>query len=159
MALRLRIDELFPAMAARIETVRLQTILGAAGRVYLADEDPPEQEEEPSLPWGRVVFLTRETLWPQRDVPGEAKNVAWLMSVQFNDFKAPGYRVGIGIGAAHEEIFARLDNFAPALPSAQIVVPVWRYGAPPAAPFYDADRRLWITNAEYRAQVGPVDIP
>jgi hypothetical protein len=153
----LRLNELWDAMIERVETRRMMQILGGRGRVYGPTDEPRAQEGEPTEPWGRIVFLTRTTLWPQVDVPGEWQNVAWIVSVQFNRFRAKGYDVDVAVAAAHEEAYHRLDNFVPNPQPDRLVVavPVWRHGSPPSSAVYDEGRKLYVSNAEYRTQVVP----
>jgi hypothetical protein len=153
----LRLDELWAAIQTRVNSRRMQEILGGRERVYRPTDDVKEIEAEPSEPWGRIIMLPASTLWPQTDEPGAWQNVAWLMSVQFNDFRASGYNVDIAVAAAHEEAFQRLDNFVPAPQPERVVVvvPVWREGSPPSSAVYDRERRLWMSNAQYRTQVIP----
>lgn len=158
--LTLRVHDLWEALQERLATGRMAAILGGGGRVYTPkDHSGQENEREGALdePWGRIVLLTRTTLWPQRDVPGEMKNVAFLVSVQFNDFRAPGYDVGLAVDAAHEEVYRLLDNYVPSLSRATVAVPIWRYGKPPEHPVLDQPRKLWLSNAEYRTQVVPTE--
>lgn len=145
------------AMRTRIETAEMQEMLGGAGRVYVPSDghdDILEVEGGPGEQWGRIIILPRETLWPQTDEPGAWQNVAFLPSVQFNDFRAPGYDVGLAIARVHQELYARLDNWVPDPQPDDIVVtvPVWRHGSPPVSPIFDQERNLWLSNAEYRCQ-------
>jgi hypothetical protein len=155
---QLRMAQFWDAMVARVSTPRMEEILGGAGRIYNPMDQPPDREGPQDRPWGRIHFIPRVNLWPQIDIPGDWKNVAWLASVQFNDFRAAGYRVDIGIEAAHGELLDLLDNWAPTqaeIDDLMVTVPVWRYSTPPVKAVYDSQRRLWISNAEYRAQAIP----
>lgn len=152
-----RIDDLWRDLKARLlADAQLSAILGGDDRVYVPSDNPiddVEREGRLNEPWGRVRLMARSTLWPQIDVPGDWQNVAFLAAVQFNDFRASGYDVNVSVDAAHERVYRQLDNYAPALERITIVVPLWRYGSPPPSPVYDASRRLWLSNAEYRTQV------
>jgi hypothetical protein len=155
---QLRMAQFWDALVARVSTPRMEEILGGPGRVYGPFDEPPDREARQDLPWGRVKMIGRVDLWPQVDVPGDWKNVAWMASVQFNDFRAAGYRVDISIEAAHGELIDLLDDWAPTqeeVTDLAVMVPVWRYSTPPVKAVYDSQRRLWISNAQYRAQVIP----
>jgi hypothetical protein len=133
-------------------------ILGGADRVHTPNDQRnlrADREARQNEPWGRIIFLSRITLWPQQDEPRSWKNVAWLVSVQFNDFRAPGYDVGIPVAAAHEEVYRQLDNYAPDVELVQVAMPIWRFSTPYPEPVYDEERKLWLNNAEYRTQVVP----
>jgi hypothetical protein len=155
---QLRMAQFWDAMVARVDTARMQEILGGRGRVYGPFDRPRDREGSQDMPWGRVRFIGRQNLWPQIDVPGDWKNIAVIASVQFNDFRSDGYRVDIGIEAAHGEILDLLDGWAPSHDSVtdlSVMVPVWRYSTPPVQAIYDSQKRLYISNAEYRAQAIP----
>jgi hypothetical protein len=156
----LRLSEFWDAMQERLDTRRMREILGGRGRVYKMTDEVKDIEAEPTEPWGRILMMPRTTLWPQQDEPGDWKNVAWLMSVQFNAFRARGYDVDIPIAAAHEELRVLLDNWVPdPQPSSVLIaVPVWRTGTPPVHPVFDQGRNLWLSNAEYRTQVVPREV-
>lgn len=151
------LHEFWEAMRTRLDTATMQAILGGAGRVYVpsdGQDDIPAVEGDQDQPWGQIVMLPRETLWPQKDEPGTMQNVAWIASVRFNDYRASGYDVGISVGAAHAELFARLDNWVPDPQPTKvvIVVPVWRESSPSASPLFDQSRNLWLSNAQFRTQ-------
>lgn len=153
----LNLNEFWVAMKTRVDSPLMQEILGGRGRVYVPSDPPDdvrEVEGQPNEPWGRIIMMPRETLWPQTDVPGDWQNVPWLASVQFNDFRAKGYDVGVAVGAAHRELFNRLDGWVPDPQPTQVTIllPVWRNGSPPVFPRHDQGRRLWLSNAEYRTQ-------
>jgi hypothetical protein len=155
---QLRMAKFWDALVAQVETPRLQEILGGRGRVYSPFDGPREREGAQDMPWGRVRFIGRTNLWPQIDVPGDWKNVAFIASVQFNDFRADGYRVDIAVEAAHGELLDLMDGWAPSqadVDDLAIMVPVWRYSTPPVKAMYDSQRRLWVSNAQYRTQAIP----
>lgn len=153
----LNLHEFWEALRARANTADMQTVLGGPQRVYMPSDGLdaiPEAEGRPDAPWGRILTLPRETLWPQRDVPGEWKNVAFILSVQFNDFRAPGYDVGIPVARAHELLYDQLNDWVPDPQPVHVLiaVPVWREGQPPVSPIFDQSRNLWLSNAQYRCQ-------
>lgn len=156
MPMQMRITELWDAIKAQLDDDTLSAILGGDDRVYVPSDNPIDdnaREGPPGEPWGRVIMLPRSTLWPSFDEPNDTRNLAWLISVQFNDFRASGYDVNVSVDAAHERVYRLLDGFAPELERLQVFVPLWRHGQPPPSPVYDAQRRLWLSNTEWRTEV------
>jgi hypothetical protein len=163
----LSLSALWRAVAGRLESPRMQLILGGRGRVYAPADDVPEREAEANTPWARVFILPGTSPWAVERT-SDYQPVAFLVSVQVNDFQARGYDPLLVADAAHAEALALLDAWPegaawelaegdPPVPVLRVAMPVWRAGPPPAAPLYSEGRRLWVSSAEYRCEVVAVE--
>jgi hypothetical protein len=154
-----RTHEFWDALVARLRAnATLTTLLGGANRVYKVTDDFSEPEDSTDTrPWGRVVVVPSNTLWPSPDVAGQTKTVSWLMRVEFNDFAASGYSVDVSMDAALAAVDSLLVGWLPTgFSHVLVALPVFRFTSPRALAEWDETRGVWWKSIEYRTEVSPL---
>ena len=151
-----RTGELWAAMKARLDTARMQSILGGAGRIRLLTESMAPLGTE-SETWGRVVIVpVRRMFGEPAEGAGRNRNLAFQIRT---DIHGPGgsYDPAIAAEAAQNEAFDRLHGWNPgAFTYGRVVGPISRETAPQSLPLWDDDLGVWFLSAEYRAILAPV---
>ena len=155
-----RTQELWPALKQRLDSVRMQSILGGAGRIYKAPPDDfsrPEGAE--SSTWGRGVIVPTTRIWYTEENPETPRQVGFLLRFEFNAIPREDYDPTVPLEAAHVEAFLLLQRHAPTMradgnPFRHLTVSeaVYRHTAP-SDPVHDRERNLWIASAEYRCRI------
>jgi hypothetical protein len=154
-----RTHEFWDATKTRLSgNATLDGVLGGAGRIYRVTDDFSKPEDATdSRPWGRVVIVPSNTLWPSPDMPGQTKTVSWLTRVEFNDFSAPNYSVDVSMDAAMAAVDALLVGWLPTgFTHVLVAVPVYRYTSPRALAEWNEQAGVWWKSAEYRTEVSPL---
>lgn len=150
----LRYTELWQAVKDRLNTARMQRMLGV-GKVYLEGEDYSQPEGTDSNPWARVVIVPAVTLWPSQGTGMAAlRPVAFLARAEHSNFKAAGYNIQTSLDAIQEEIEDQLTGW---LPEGQtriwISLPIYLYAGGQARPMWDDKRHVHWTSSHYRTEV------
>lgn len=151
-----RIWELWAALPARLDTPRMQTILGGAGRIRLETDDlSPEGAESDA--WGRAVVAPVRRLYGEPiDEPGRSRVVPFLVRTEIHS-PGGGYQPAIPLEAAQNEVFVQLHGWGPgSFDRARVIGRLWRETAPQALPLWDDQSGLWFLSSEFRAVVAPV---
>jgi hypothetical protein len=154
-----RMHEFWDAMRTRLEAnVPLRNVLGGAGRVYRVTDDFSKPEEATDTrPWGRVVIVPSDTMWPSPDFPGQTKTVSWLTRVEFNDFAAAGYSVDVSMDAALALVDGLLEGWLPTgFTHVLVAMPVYRYNSPRSLAQWNENTGVWWKSVEYRTEVSPL---
>jgi hypothetical protein len=154
-----RMHEFWDTMKARLRaSAPLSNVLGGANRVYKVtdDFDRPEDSRD-TVPWGRLVIVPSDTLWPVPDVPGQTKTVSWLLRTEFNDFEATNYSLDVSMDAALSLADTLMVGWLPTgLAQVLVAVPVYRYSSPRSLPLWNEAGGVWWKSVEYRTEVSPL---
>jgi hypothetical protein len=154
-----RTHEFWDAMKARIAgSVSLNNVLGGANRIYRVTDDYDQPEDvTDQKPWGRVVIVPSDTLWPTPDMADQTKTVSWLVRTEFNDFSAVGYDVEVPMDSAMSIVDVLLVGWRPTgFSHILVALPVYRHTSPRALSSWDEGRGVWWKSAEYRTEVSPL---
>lgn len=150
-----RLWSLWSAIQARLDSARMQTILGGAGRIKLETDDLSPLGAETTA-WGRVVIApVRRIFGEPTEQPGRGRVVPYLVR---SEVHSPGgsYNPAIALEAAQTEAFTRLHGWIPGvLSGVRIEIAMWRETPPQALPLWDEGSGLWFLSTEYRAVVAP----
>lgn len=148
--------ELWGAMPARLDTARMQTILGGPGRIYVQGQPTPALGGKDQA-WGRIVVVpVRRAYGEPTEQPGRSRIVPFLIRAEVH---SPGglYNPALALEAAHAEAFARLHGWTPgAFRFGAATRPLWRETPPQALPLWDDASGLYYLSAEYRALLSPI---
>jgi hypothetical protein len=151
-----RVAELWPKIATRLASVRMNTILGGSGRIKMIGDDLTPLGALTTA-WGRVVIApVRSAFGEAESQPGRRKSVSFLVRSEFNH---PGgaYNVGVPNEAAQGEAFALLHGFIPTgMTYARAVEPIVSRVHPQASPLWDQESGLWFLSSEYTVVLAPV---
>jgi len=151
-----RAAELWPKIATRLASVRMNTILGASGRIKMIND-----ELQPlgalTAAWGRVVIApVRSAFGEPESQPGRRRTIGFLIRSEFNQ---PGgsYNVAIPNEAAQNEAFALLHGFIPTgMTYARAIEPITLRVDRQAFPLWDPDSNLWFLSSEFTVVLAPV---
>jgi hypothetical protein len=154
-----RMHEFWDALRVRLgSNATLNNVLGGANRVYRVTDDFSKPEDaRDTVPWGRVVVVPSDTLWPQPDFPGQTKTASWLTRVEFNDFSAANYSVDVSMDAALAAVDALLVGWLPTgFTHVLVAMPVYRYNSPRSLAQWNETDGVWWKSTEYRTEVSPL---
>lgn len=155
----IRTAALWRAVANRLNTSTMRTVLNsttAAPQIHLSNDNYPAQEGPQGAAWGRIVLVAAQTLWPsQREVPGQRRQISFLVRVDYSAILQLGYDVNVPLQAAHAEAYAQLQDWVPTSPvtGATVAFPFYRDNPPQDMPQWDEASGLWYTSAEYHTEV------
>lgn len=136
----------------------MRTILGGAERIFHA---PPDDFSEPLGPegswWGRGVIVSTSAIWTIERNPSVPRPIQFVLRFEFA--KHADYDPNVSLEAAHVEAFNLLQYYEPTLRTdgtafkyMLIAEQVYRY-TDPSDIFWDNDRGLWMSSAEYRLAI------
>lgn len=154
-----RVAEIWEAVKIRLQSVRMQEILGGPGRVFVVQElrldtaTPPKHEA-----WGRLVIVPTAPASPS---PGSGTHVrvpGFLLRAEVNKpDRADNYNPMISLEAALSEGFKLTEGWQPAaLKYARVLYPIQRTHSPAASPVWDTERRLWLLSSRHNITLAPV---
>lgn len=149
-----RTDGIPAVLRDRLRTPQMATVLGGPDRVYAAHEEYADEEAQ-RAPWGRGVVQIGRALWSGQEQGGRRRLVRVLFRAECRSPGA-GYDPGVMLGLAHQEAHTRLEGWVPPLEHARVMYPLFRRSAPTPLE-WDDERGLWLSTAEYRVVVGPVN--
>jgi hypothetical protein len=153
--------EVWHGVRDRLASDRMKTILragvaGAQDYVYLASKVPNDLPDM-TKPWGRLVIIPGGggvvTLEPASD---HALPRRVTLRADFHDYKAQGYNVEVGLGAAMAEAYNRLDGWSASFTRARITQAFWVERPAQEYPQRDAQTGLLYLSAVYRCEIGAV---
>lgn len=148
--------DFYAKIKVRLNSVAMQTILGGAARVFLATDDYGTEIPE-NTQGGRVVIVPTQPMWDDSDRRHELKKESFLVRVDFNNFRAPGYNVARAIETAHAEALNLLDMYVPVPVKHMLVAfPIYRHTRPQRMPLWDSERNVHFASAEYRFEAVPL---
>jgi hypothetical protein len=153
-----RVSELWEAIKPRLDTVRMQSILGGTGRIVRVDQDLSPYGAETAA-WARCVIVPVRRIYGEpAEGAGRNRDVRFLLRTEVH---APSgdtaYNPGIAAEAAQGEGFAQLHGWVPTgFTYARVVGAISRETAPQSLPLWDDQTGLWYLSAEYRAWLAPV---
>lgn len=153
-----RTQELWPVLKQRLDSARMRTILGGAGRIFHA---PPDEFADPLGPegtwWGRGVIVPTSTIWETESNPSLPRPIQFVLRFEFP--KHPDYDPNVSLEAAHVEAFNLLQYYEPVLRTdgtpfkyMLIAEQIYRY-LDPSDPYWDNDRGLWWSSTQYRLAI------
>lgn len=160
----IRLDAMWSAVKDRLNDSQIDAVLygtkeDGTSRVYRATEDFSAGEGDEGDVWGRIILIPAATLWEPVEAPGQTRKVNFLVRVEFNNYRAEGYDPTPDLEAAHEAVRDLLDGWTPTnLNGSRIVFNVYRRTYPQAMPFFDEQRKLWWTSAEYRFEAAKLTV-
>lgn len=152
----IRTGSLWRAVATRVNSAQMQTVLGSANRVHIVTDEFQASEGIGGQAWGRVVVVPTQSLWQQNtEVPGGARVSGCLIRTEFNRVEQPGYDVNIALQAAQAEAYRQLQGWVPLSGDIGVVIvmPFYRNTPPQEMPMWDTGRGMWYTSSEYRTEV------
>lgn len=145
------------AVAARLSTPEALRILGG-GRVYRATEEEVGTPVAGStVPWGRLVLVPTQTMWPEEEIASAYRRVGFLVRAEMNDFRpAPPatYDVARPLERLQQIAFEQLAGWLPAPATVGVVLrqALYRGRAPQGMPEWDGDREMWWISSEWRCE-------
>lgn len=151
----IRLQPFWEALKTQLATARMDSILGGAGRIYLATDDYGAPEAAEDQAWGRLVIIATQTLWPNLHGESYRWPVGWIVRAEVHD---PGgrYEPGVALEAAQDEVYKRIDQWIPApFAAGMIAEPIQRWQRHEPMARWDVVRGLWYNSAGYRTQAAP----
>lgn len=155
----IRVAEFWPALKARLTTLRMDTLLYGAGRIYHVTEDFADPEGAENVAWGRLVIIPVTLLWQsfKQEAPGATRAVDFMLRAEVNDFENPNYDVSDNLEAIHEECYTQLEFWTPQGFERMVTAfMVYRTSPPQVLPQWDEGRHLWMMSADYRFEAAAV---
>jgi hypothetical protein len=142
------------ALVARLSTPTILRLLNG-GKVYRGTDDYSRDERSDSGPWGRLVVLPIDTLWPATLPEPDRVGLAWLVR---SEVRAPtplgSYDVAGTVGRLQQLLWEQQRGWAPAPADVGVVLttPIWAQRPPQRMPEYESGRRMWWSSSEWRAE-------
>lgn len=153
MSNRIRYWEIWETLKTRLNSARMQAVL-QGGKVYIEGQNYSAPEKSEALPWGRLVIVPSQTLWPDESGVGPTRSVPFLTRAEFNTIPDPGFNVQKSLDAIQDECAVLLEGYIlPVMAYAQAATPVWLSRPPQPLPLWDDTRGLYLTSAEWRTEV------
>lgn len=152
-----RIAPFWEDVKARLATARMETVLGGAGRIYLAAE---QEEPDPGSSgwWARIVITPITTPFLQEDMPGREMFVPWLIVAETHKPTGMVFNPTVNLEAIQLEAFQRLHGWIPGLQTQYNGrLPVIRATPPQPLPLYDEEEDVWYTSSQFEALLSPVE--
>lgn len=150
---RIRYWEIWENLKTRLSSARMITVL-QGGKVYLEGADYTAPEGPEDKPWGRLVIVPAQNLWPDEVGIGPTRTIAFLTRAEFNPYRDPGFNVQKPLDAIQDECYMQLSGYTPsAMQYVQFALPLWLARAPQSLPLWDEARALAFTSAEWRAEL------
>lgn len=164
-----RLSELWDALVIRLDSVRMQAVLGGAGRIFkqsdTALKDRPAAELAPGR---RVVIVPVRTPWNTQELGSRHRVVRFLV---VGEMQRGGEKDDptVTLEAIQDEAFVQLEGWRPsdadllnthagdgaAAPLLTITLPMYRHRSPQAAAEWDERSGLYFMSSEFHATVGP----
>lgn len=155
MTNRIRYWEIWEHLKVYLNTPRMIAVL-QGGKIYLEGTDYSRPESDLAKPWGRLVIVPTQNLWPDEPGSGPTRTLAFLTRAEFNAITDPGFNVQKSLDAIQDECVIQLDGHVlPAMQYAQTALPLWMNRPPQPLPLWDETRGLYFTSAEWRGEVAP----
>ena len=147
-----------PAAAkARIDTPRMAQLLYGPGRVYAEQERPAKPEGSADEPWGRVVVMLADFLFPRgQAMPGRQEAVPFLVRAEVTHLR--GWDYARALEAILEEAFRRLQGARLALRGSMVLFPIYWRGLVNERPLRNDAEGTWVQTSEFRTVLQPVEV-
>lgn len=164
-----RLSELFDALKVRLDSARMQTMLGAAGRVFKASDDGvKDRPAAEGSPGRRVVIIPVRTPWNTQELGGRQRVVRFMVVSEMQRGSKTD-DPAVALEAIQDEAFMRLEGWRPSnaellathpgdgavAPLLTIVLPMYRSRPPQSGAEWDERSGLYFLSSEYHATVGP----
>lgn len=152
----LRKHEIPDAVKTLLSTSWMETLLYGSGRVYAEKDRPPGPESaDKKAPWGRVVVLLADRLYPSgQALPGRQELVSILTRAEIS---APGdMDYTQALEAILEECFRLLNGVSLNLTKATVVHALFFHGDVNKRPIWDETNGVWVMTREFRTVLQPV---
>lgn len=155
METNLRYGELWEALRDRLNTERMQRMLGGLSRVYLEGEDYSRPEGNEGTRWARLVVVPAVSLWPAGGTGmAPTRPVGFLVRAEHSNYVREGYSIQVSLDAIQEEAEDQLVGWCPeGLTWIRCALPIYLYAGAQPRPMWDDKRGLWWTSGHYRTEV------
>lgn len=147
--------EFWDHLKTRLSTDRMSRLTRGPGRVYVVDENYPEEGYGQAEVWARLIIVPTQAIWETPSVPNETRKVGFLIRT---DAHAPvtdtGFRASRLLEAMQAEARSLLQGYVPPAPfeHVKIVLPIYQWTVPQSLPLWLDDEGLYFLSSEYRTE-------
>jgi hypothetical protein len=153
---RMRYWEVWDVLKARLASARMLTIL-QGGKVYLEGDDYSQPEGPEDKPWGRLVIVPGQNLWPDEPGIGPTSTMSFLTRAEGNPITNPGFNLQKLLDGIQDECYSQLAGFTiPKMNYVMGALPIWLNRPAQPLPLWDDSRGLGFTSAEWRTELASV---
>lgn len=153
-----RFDAFWQWMLLQLATPRMLGLLGGAGRLYLEGQDY-SQPPQATPPWGRLILVPTQTVWPSSDAKNITEPLAWLVRAEVADFRDPSFSTQKALENVQDEAWNALYLKAPlGIAHLLVVQPFYLQRPGQPLPQWDEGRGLWWSSSEWRCMVMSIEV-
>jgi hypothetical protein len=144
---------LWPVVRDRVNTAKMQQILGGPKRVYIEGDNYSAPEAGDDVPWYRLIIIPSRNLYRREGTPGLQTPFGIVIRVEGNNFRRDGFNRMVAHDAAQVEAWRRLDRWTPpATDKILVSTAFWLHAPHQASTNWDDTTKMWWTSAIYRAE-------